>query len=100
MELLAICYSGSDSITSANEPYVEFLRPSSLRSVVSFCVYKDYRLCHLQPITVWECYDQVLVLYFVLCIEEVFERAGQICRMLLSCHELLSAYDTTIMMQV
>lgn len=50
MELLAICYSGSESITSANEPHAEFLRLSSVRSV-SFCVCKDYRLCHLQSQT-------------------------------------------------
>lgn len=36
----------------ANEPHTDFLRPSSIRNVVSFCVYKDYRLCHLQSQTV------------------------------------------------
>ena len=76
--LQSACYSGSDSITSANEPHAGFLRPSSIRSVVSFCVFKDYRLCHLQSQTV--CKGNAMtkfwfyILFFVL---RRFLRAGK-----------------------
>lgn len=104
VELLAICYSGSDSIISAKDPPPEFQRPSSIRSAVSFCVYKDYRLCHLQSQTVteamlWPSFGFIFCSLYWGCIWELV-RAGQICRMLLSCQESFSACDTTTVMQV
>lgn len=104
VKLLAFCYSGSYSIISANELHAEFLRPSRSRSGVSFCVYKGCRLWHLQPRTV--CRGSAMTSFdFVFCSVywEVFWellRAGQICRMFLSCHKLFSACYTSTVMKV
>lgn len=74
VELLAICYSGSDSIISAKDPPQNFkdhqasgVLLASVFTKTIGCVTYSHRQLQRQ------CFDQVLGLYFVLCIEDVFE---------------------------